>query len=247
MINRQKLLKSLGFAFLPLAFSANFANPPVIAQTSVQTSVAKTVGFNCNDTEATIKAKNGPKVTVGTTTIYIGYQQVSSNNKDPRIVRFDNGVKKWCRSDYETTNDDGTGYGLLWDGSSVLYGVFSATGTQPGNDFRRFTSGRWLSSYGSGGGAKVAIIARIDPTNGNVNYATFLTAKKPSDGKTNSFLVNNLGWNGTNLTVYGQSWWLPRRADKSPMTCAGSSPYTYTAVFKGDLTTVNSALATNCL
>jgi hypothetical protein len=248
MIDQRKLLKYLGFAFLPIALSTDLANLPVLAQTNVQKSFAnKSVAFTCNETEAIIKAKNAPKVTFGSTSIYIGYQQVSSVNKNPRLIRFDNGVRKWCRTDYETTNDDGTGYGLLWDGSGVLYGVFSATGTQTGNDFRRFASGRWLSSYGSGGGPKVAIIAKIDPTNGNVYYATFVTAKKPSDGKTNSLVVTDLAWNGTNLTVSGLSWWLPRRADKTPMTCAGSSPYTYKAIFTGDLTKVTSASATNCL
>ena len=183
MIYHRQVPKYLAFLFLSVVLGSDLAIPQVFAQTSVQTSVSKGVTFTCNDSEATIKAKNGPKVVSGTTSIYIGYQQVSSKNKDPRIIRFDNGVKKWCRSDYETTNDDGTGYGLLWSGS-VLYGVFTSTGTQTGNDFRLFATGRWLSSYGSGGGAKVAVIARINPENGTVDYATFFSAKKPSDGKT---------------------------------------------------------------
>jgi hypothetical protein len=204
------------------------------------------VTFTCDNSEATIKAKNGPKVTIGQTSIYIGYQQVSSQNKDPRIIRFDNGVKKWCRSDYETTNDDGTGYGLLWDGGNVLYGVFSSTGSQTGFDFRRFATGRWLSSYGSGGGAKVAVIAKINPANGSVDYATFLTAKKSNDGKTNSLVVTGLSWNGMNLTVKADSWWTPRRANTNSMNCSSSSPYKYTATFTGDLTKVNLASAVNC-
>ncbi|MHC5614935.1 MAG: hypothetical protein ACYTXA_29145 [Nostoc sp.] len=185
---------------------------PVFAQT-VNLSIGNAVTFSCNDSEATIKTKNGPKVKNGNTTIYIGYQQVSSNNKNPVTIRFNNGIKTWCRSDYETTNDDGTGYGLYWDGNNVLYGIYSSTGSQTGNDFRRFATGRWLSSYGSGGGPKVAVIARINPANGEVNYATFLSAKKPTDGKTNSLVVNNLSWNGTNLTVQATSWWTPRRAN----------------------------------
>ncbi|AFZ24923.1 hypothetical protein Cylst_2726 [Cylindrospermum stagnale PCC 7417] len=209
-------------------------------------SVGTSVTFTCNDSEAKIKAKNGPKVTVGTTNIYVGYQQVSSINQDPRIIRFDNGVKKWCRSDYETTLDDGRGYGLLWDGKGVLYGVFSSTGNQTGNDFRRFSTGRWLPTYGNGGGPKVAVIARIDPTNGNVNYSTYLTAKKYSDGKTNSLVVKALSWNGTSLTVEADSWWSPRRANTSSMLCSGISPFKYTTVFSGDLKTVSWAAASGC-
>lgn len=246
MIKYRQLSKYLAFLSLTGVLAADLAIPSAIAQTTIKSSVGKAVTFTCNDSEATIKAKNGPKVVTGLTTIYIGYQQVSSKNKDPRIVRFDNGVKKWCRSDYETTGDDGTGYGLYWDGGSNLYGVFTSTGTQTGNDFRRFASGRWLSSYGSGGGAKVSVIAKIDPGNGNVTSATYLSAKKPSDGKSNSLVVTGLSWNGTNLTVQADSWWSPRRPDKNHMNCAGSSPFKYTLVFAGDLKTVRSASAINC-
>ncbi|MBE9034917.1 hypothetical protein [aff. Roholtiella sp. LEGE 12411] len=242
MIDHRKLSKSLGF----LLFSVILGSDLAIAQNGVQSSISKAVTFTCGDSEATIKAKNGPKVVIGQSTIYIGYRQVSSQNKDPRIVRFDNGVKKWCRGDYETTNDDGTGYGLLWDGGNVLYGIFTSTGSQTGNDFRRYANGRWLSSYGSGGGAKVSVIARLNPTNGDVYYATFLSAKKANDGKTNSLVVTKLSLNGTNLTVQADSWWTPRRADTNSMTCIDSSPYKYTAIFTGDLTKVTSASAVKC-
>jgi hypothetical protein len=246
MIVHRQLSKYLPFLCLTVGLAVNLAIPQSLAQTTTQSSIGRGVTFTCSDSEATIKAKNGPKVSIGGKTIYIGYQQVSSVNKNPRIIRFDNGVKKWCRSDYETTLDDGTGYGLLWDGGNVLYGVFSSTGSQVGLDFRRFAQGRWLNSYGSGGGAKVAVIARINPTNGNVYYATFVTAKKPSDGKTNSLVVTGLSWNGTNLKVLANSWSNPRRADRNSMTCIGSSPYKYTATFTGDLTKVTSASAVNC-
>jgi hypothetical protein len=219
--------------------------PPAFAET-VNSSIGSAVTFSCNDSEATIKAKNGPRVVNGNTAFYIGYQQVSSNNKNPITIRFNNGIKTWCRTDYETTNDDGTGYGLYWSGGSVLYGVYSSTGSQTGSDFRRFATGRWLSSYGSGGGPKVAVIARINPDNGQVYYATFLTAKKADNGNTNSLVVRSLSWNGTNLTVQAKSWWTPRRTNTNSMTCSGASPYIYTAVFTGDLTKVNSASAATC-
>lgn len=246
MINRHQLPKYAAFLCLSLGLGIDLAIPQVLAQTTTMSSVGKGVAFTCNDSEATIKAKNGPKVSIGVTNIYIGYQQVSSINKDPRIIRFDNGVRKWCRSNYETTLDDGTGYGLLWDGGNVLYGIFSSTGSQTGYDFRNFTQGRWLSSYGSGGGAKVAVIARINPLNGDVSYATFVTARKLSDGKTNSLVVTSLSWNGTTLKVLADSWANPRRADRNSMICTGASPFKYTAVFTADLTKVNSASAINC-
>ncbi|BDI14881.1 hypothetical protein ANSO36C_06830 [Nostoc cf. commune SO-36] len=220
--------------------------PQALAQTT-NPSVGNAVTFSCNDSEATIKSKNASRVTSGTTSIYIGYQQVSSNNKNPITIRFNNGVRAWCRTDHETTGDDGTGYGLYWNGSDVLYGVYSSTGTQPGLNFGRFATGRWLSSYGYGGGPKVAVIARLNPANGDVNYATFLSAKKANDGKTNSLVVNNLSWNGTSLTVQAKSWWTPRRANTTSMNCTGPSPYgSYRVVFNGDLRTVTSASADTC-
>lgn len=246
MSHRHFLPKSLTFLLLSVVLGSDLAIPEVLAQTTIKSSVSNGVTFTCNDTEATIKGKKGPFVTNGVTTIYIGYQQVSSINKDPRIIRFDNGVKKWCRTDYETTNDDGTGYGLYWDGANVLYGVFSSTGSQTGNDFRRFATSGWLSSYGSGGGAKVAVIARISPSNGSISYATFFSAKKLTDGKTNSLVVKGLSWNGTNLTVNADSWWSPRRTNRNPMNCSGSSPFKYTATFNGNLTEAKSASAVNC-
>ncbi len=248
MIYSRKLQKYFAGFSLSLVLVADLVltqkAPPVLAQT-VNSSIANAVTFSCNDSEATIKGKNGPKVVSGTTSFYVGYEQLS-NNKRPITIRFNNGIKSWCRTDYETTNDDGTGYGLYWNGSSVLYGIYSSTGSQTGNDFRRFAVGRWLPSYGSGGGPKVAVIARINPANGDVYYATFLSGKKADNGQTNSLVVRNLSWNGTNLTVEAKSWWTPRRTNTNSMTCSGSSPYIYTAVFTGDLTKVNSASANTC-
>ncbi|MCW5316600.1 hypothetical protein GTQ43_23110 [Nostoc sp. KVJ3] len=249
MIYSQKFQKYLAGFSLSLVLVADLVitqkAPPAFAET-VNSSIGSAVTFSCNDSEATIKAKNGPRVVNGTTSFYIGYQQVSSNNKNPVTIRFNNGIKAWCRTDYETTNDDGTGYGLYWNGGDVLYGVYSSTGSQPGNDFRRFATGRWLGSYGSGGGPKVAVIARINPANGQVSYATFLSAKKADNGQTNSLVVRTLSWNGTNLTVEAKSWWTPRKANTNSMTCSGPSPYIYTAVFTSDLTRVNSASAATC-
>lgn len=250
MIKYRQFFKSLAFLSLTAVLTADLATHSVVAQTVIKSSIGlngKSVTFSCNDSESSIKAKNGPKVVIGLTTIYIGYQQVSSVNKDPRIIRFDNGFKTWCRSDYETTNDDGTGYGLYWDGGSALYGVFSSTGTQTGNDFRRFATKGWLTSYGNGGGAKVAVLAQIDPANGSVLNASYVSAKMASTGKTNSLIVTNLSWNGTSktLTLQADSAWTPRRPDRNPMTCT-TSPIKYTAVFASDLTKVLSASATNC-
>jgi hypothetical protein len=195
-------------AHFPQKFSISWSNSNIrtqrrhcpskcYSQTNLVSSIGSNVTFSCKDSEATIRAKNGPRVTFGSSTIYIGYQQVSSINQDPRMVRFDNGVRTWCKTDYDTTGADGRGYGLLWNGSSILYAAFSTDGTQgtSSQDFRRFATNGWLTTYGRGGGRKVAILARIDPKTGNVLNATFLSALL-SNGESNSLAVKGLSWTG---------------------------------------------------
>lgn len=217
------------------------------AQAAPVASVKTAVAFTCNDSEASIKAKGGPAVTFGTSSIYVGYQQVTSLNKDPRMIRFDQGKRTWCRSDYEVTSDDGTGYGLIWDGGSLLYGVFSSTGTQGtvSQDFRRFATGGWLSSYGAGGGAKIAVLTRINPATGTISNATYLSSLL-SSGKSNSLVVKGLSLQGSNLVVNADAWFSPRRSDRSRMTCTGSSPFNYRIEFVANLSSVVRAVAGLC-
>jgi hypothetical protein len=247
MITSRIFLASLVFLSVLGIEIPHLASTQIQAQSSVQSAVGNAVAFSCNDTEATIKAKGAKGVTFGTTSIYIGYQQVTSNNKNPILIRFQNSVRQWCREDYEVTGDDSMGYGLIWDGASNFYSVFSATGTQgtPSQDFRRFANFGWLPTYGSGGGAKVSIIAKIDPGNGNVSNATFLTAIL-SSGKSNSLTVQSLSFAGGGLTVESKSWASPRRANKSAMTCSGSSPFLYTTVFTSLLNMVTNVSADRC-
>jgi hypothetical protein len=247
MIASRIILASLVFlGFMGIEIPDLVSNR-IQAQNTVKSDVGSAVTLSCNDTEATIKAKGVKGVTFDKTSIYIGYRQVAATNKNPIVIRFQNSVRQWCREDYEVTDDDGTGYGLLWDGGSNMYGVFSATGTQgtPSQDFRRFANFGWLKDYGSGGGGKVAIIAKMDPSNGNVSNATFFTALLPS-GKSNSLTVQNLSFSQNGLTVQAKSWAFPRRTNKSAMTCSGSSPFVYTTVFTPLLNMVTSATAERC-
>lgn len=217
------------------------------ARATVQSNVGRAIAFSCRDSEATIRERGATFVRVDRARIYIGYQQVSSTNKNPIMARFDGGQQTWCRASYEVTNDDSTGYGLLWDGEGVMYAVFSSTGTQGevSQDFRRFATRGWLSSYGSGGGAKAAVLARVNPATGNVSSATFLTAVL-RDGRSNSLNVRALSWTGTRLVVTADAWFSPRRANTQPMTCSGSSPFSYQLRFTPNLSTVGSASASRC-
>lgn len=211
--------------------------------------------FSCADSEGILQAKNITSINNDGRAIYVGYQQVSTINQDPIVARFDNGVQVWCRTDYETTDDDNRATGVYWNGTdSGLYLTFSATGTQGSSseDFRRFAQNGWLESYtdgstGSGGGARVAIVARVNPADGEVHEATFVTAMLSSD-RTNSLLVAGLTLESENiLRVEALAWYSPRNPDKSRMTCSGSSPFDYTLHLTTDLSTAVSASAKDCV
>ena len=197
--------------------------------------------------EATNRATN--QVTVGTTTLYTGFNQVTvgndSGNQDPWVASFTSGKLNWYRTDYEITPDDGKGTNLVWDGGTNLYAAFTATGTQgtPEQDFRRFATAGWLKSYsdsspGGGGGGKVAILAKLDPLTGDAINASFLTALNGT--KTNSVFVRNLSLNGNNLVVQADSAFAPRKADKTALVRNGSPTVSpnYTVEFAPDLGSV---------
>jgi hypothetical protein len=222
-----------------------FNLPSDFIPTSAAVSIVEnTVTFSCSDSEATIQAKNGPRVTSGNITIYNGYRQLGIN-KDPITARFTGGVQTWCRTDYETTPDDQTGYGLLWE-NNLLFGFFTATGTQSGNDFRRFAASGWMPSYGQGGGAKVSIVAQIDPANGDVLRATFVTSRN-SNGNSNSLIFTNAAVTANSLILYAKSWFSPRNMNKTSMTCTGGSPFDYTLILSLDLSTAQRATADRCV
>jgi hypothetical protein len=239
-----RLVSALGLA---AGVCLTLTSTALEAQATVQSSVGRAVAFSCRDSEATIRERGATFIRVDRARIYIGYQQATSTNKNPTIARFDGGSQIWCKSNYEVTNDDSTGYGLLWDGEGVMYAVFSTTGTQgeSSQDFRRFATRGWLRSYGSGGGAKAAVLARINPATGNISSATFLTAVL-SNGRTNSINVRALSWTGTRLVVTSDAWFSPRRANTQPMTCSGSSPFSYQLRFTPNLSTVGTASASRC-
>jgi hypothetical protein len=187
------------------------------------------------------------QVSQGETSYFIGYRQVSSKNQNPVLVKFDGDRQVYYRENFEVTGDDGTGYGLLLDHQGHLYAVFSATGTQgtPDQDWRRFCIEGWLKGYGSGGGAKVAVVARLNPENGEVEKATFVSALL-SSGNSNSLQITDLSLNSEGLLVKANSWYSPRRTDKSAMNCSGSSPFEYQLILDPDLSKAVSASATGC-
>ncbi|MGG6296677.1 DUF4114 domain-containing protein [Leptolyngbya sp. AN02str] len=230
-------------------------NPPVNpgTPTNVLTSFTDTVvKFGTGENEGAIAALNGSRITIGTKTLYIGTQQVSSINQNPIIRLFDsaNPQANWTRTDYEITGADGRGYGLVWTGTD-LYAVFSVDGTQGSSseDFRRASQSAqqaWLRSYGQGGGPKVSVIGRIDLNTGELLDAAYLSALL-SNGNSNSLVVKNLSVNTAgNLVISADSFFAPRNPDGSRMQQVNtslSSPFAYTIELQPDLKRVISTQA----
>lgn len=201
--------------------------------------------------EAQVQNLGGSSITVGPRTYYIGYEQVGKTNQNPILVSYDsqNPAGNWVKRNYEVTGADSRGYGLFWSGTN-LYGTFSIDGTQgdASEDFRRVSGDAvqsWLRGYGSGGGAKISIIARIDPNTGDLLDAAYLSARL-NDGNSNSLVIDNVSVNTSgNLVIQARSWFSPRNPDGSPMTQtgSGSSPFDYTVEITPDLTQVISTAA----
>ncbi|MEM9245520.1 MAG: hypothetical protein AAGA67_07245 [Cyanobacteria bacterium P01_F01_bin.153] len=216
---------------------------------AIASSVSGAISFACNESESTLRTRGITRITQGTSTIYVGFAQTSPNNQDPRIARFDNGQQVWCREDYEITGDDSTGYGLVWDGGDRLYAAFTSTGTRgtPDQDFRRFATNGWLSSYGAGGGPSVTVLAQISPNTGDVRRATFISALQ-SNGSSNSLRLTELGLGANTVTIRANSAFSPRRPDRSAFSCTatGVGGFDYTATFTADLSTVTQAGAPGC-
>jgi hypothetical protein len=219
------------------------------ASSSLKSSVnLNVVKLSAKLTEAQVMAAGAARVSIGKQTLYIGTQQVTASNQNPIVLAFEGGKLRWANTKYETTGADGRGMGLFYNGKN-LYGVFSVDGTQgkPTQDFRRVSGGAmqaWLRSYGNGGGAKVSVVAKLDPRNGNLQSAVYLSAL--NNGKTNSLQVKQLGMSGSNLWVNANSYFAPRNINGTAMQQIGTakSPFNYTIELSPDLKKALKASAT---
>ena len=214
------------------------------------------IKFDCSTTESNLIQSGAFNLTMNGSTVYFGTNQVSADNQNPIIVRFDsNGAKMWCNENYEITGADSRAIGLLWSSSTnrtkdKLYALFTTDGTQgePNQDFRRYTQKGWLSSYGSGGGPKVTVIVELNQSTGEGIQGTFLRAQL-SSGKTNTLVASAISMDlSGQVTVDANSYFLPLGVDKQPLNIEDCSPQTtspfrYTITLSADLST---AITTKC-
>ena len=206
--------------------------------------------ITCNDSEQTLRDKDTAGITFDGLHVYVGYRQITGINQNPVVTAFSalTGERVFCREDYEQAGVDGRARGVHTDGTS-LYVYFSLDGGITGGPLLSAANGNqqnWTRSVGAGASSgNFAVVARIDPTAGDVTGAAFLTAVL------NNGNPNSLGVDGFQCTVEGRvrvradSFFGPRRVNGSRMTQTGggSSPFDYTVDLTADLEQVTYAFA----
>lgn len=207
------------------------------------------VAFDCAETADQLLAKNVTHVTIGSATMFVGYEQVAATDQDPVVARWDSGAKVFCEHTKKGGGVDGRAYGVTWDGSDRLYVVFTIVGG--GTLFDSAAAGGWLTSYGNGGAsAKASVVGRVNATTGVLESATFVESKLLKNGalKTNTLVpadaVHVLG--DGNLEFYGQPTYCTLNPDQSLMCDPAQSsdyPKDYRARFTPDLKTMLCASA----
>jgi hypothetical protein len=146
--------------------------------------------FSCKKDEQTtgsliienvVRNNSSEKTTlVGNDTYITGYTQTSSNNQDAYVMKQTSGQTVWARY-YDKSTDDSRGVAIAVSGTDLVV-AFSCTG---GNTDFKATAGSFQNSYGSGGGASIVYLTRMNAQNGDMIAATFIGGQLDT-GKTNT-------------------------------------------------------------
>ncbi len=137
----------------------------------------------------------------------VGFNQVSSINQDPFIRKKNASGETIWYIEHEKSEVDGRAKMILIDSNDTPWVVFTVVGGS-NNDTYITThqvedgafSNVYQKNFGTGGGPKVAILARLNPDTGKIQKATYIIAKK-NDGKTNGFNIQEIGIKDRNLAI----------------------------------------------
>jgi hypothetical protein len=205
--------------------------------------VADSAGITCSMSLEQMQGAGAPALSFGDATLVVGFEQVSGNNQDPVVARFDSGAPTYCRY-HESGGPDGRAVGLTWDGGDVAYVVYTVVGG--GSGLESAAQDGWLPSYGNGGGPKVSFLGLLNAASGELDGGTFIIAKK-QDGKTNTHgpaaAPTKLAAGG--VEFLGESAFQPMNPDGSIMECT-DYPFSTRYRFDDALTTLTCSSSTNC-
>lgn len=133
-------------------------------------------------------------------TYRVGYNQASGNNQNPFVVKENAAGEQVWRITHETTGVDGRATLIAVDSRNRPWVVFSLDGGSNSGDYLtkkevegQAFSGVFQSSYGNGGGPKVSVLARLNPSSGKIEKGSFVTARLTS-GNTNTLNIKKLGF-----------------------------------------------------
>lgn len=228
---------------IPAIVAKKGDRPVPNTQFAINSGTAK---FTPDTTEQTLIDRGVANVNLNGLRIYIGTQQVSPINQNP-IVRAFGANDGWLRTDMEATGADGRGVSLFVNGAD-LYASFTVDGTQgqASQDFRRASQGAtpsWLRSYGAGGGPKVSVLAKLNPQNGDLISAVYVSAVL-SSGRSNSLSLNAISRKANgNIEIGAKSFFSPRAVNGNalPRQGSGDSPFDYFLELTPDLRQAVSA------
>ena len=55
---------------------------------------------------------------------FVGFQTAGPGDRNPIVLKYEDGTLAWARTDYDVSTDDGTAYGLYWGGIGEFFVVF---------------------------------------------------------------------------------------------------------------------------
>lgn len=139
----------------------------------------------------------------------VGWQ--TGGFQDPFVQKKNNtGAVLW-KNVYETTDVDGRGVWVFLDGEKNPWVVFTVDGGSTSLEYinkKQIETGAFTNvyagGYGSGGGPKVCVVAKLNPATGKIVKGTFLTARL-SDGKSNGFGIRKIGMLNGRLAIEAET------------------------------------------
>ncbi|GAA4271930.1 hypothetical protein U6A24_22780 [Aquimarina gracilis] len=141
----------------------------------------------------------------------IGFNQVTSINQDPFVRKKNAAGETIWYVEHEKSEVDGRAKMILIDNNNTPWVVFTVVGGSNTPTYittQAIVEGAFANvyqkSYGTGGGPKVSIIAKLNPETGAIEKATYMIAKK-DDGKTNGFNIQEIGITNQNIAVKAES------------------------------------------
>ena len=157
--------------------------------------------LSCEDEENIIPLdiKASSTVTDLDANVYtVGYVQQSRNNQDAIVEKRDSDGNILWKVSHAASPADERATLVVLDHAQNPWIIFTVDGGSYSDAYitkKHVEQGAfenvYQNSYGKGGGPKVAVIARLNPEDGRIMKASFLTARLNS-GNTNSLTVENL-------------------------------------------------------